>query len=152
MSRRLVVSLLTLLVASTLFAPMALAAEADPFSGSDGAGAAAAASLGVVWLICMFFFVVIGIALFVFWILMLVDVIKRDESQFPGSTGNSKVLWLVIVIVLSYIGAIVYYFAVKRKAPLPKAGQAPPPPPPPMQQTPPPPPATPQSPPPPPAE
>ncbi len=119
MYRRLLASLLVLLLACLVITPIAVAQD-NPFEDPSAGGVAAAAGLGVVWLICMFFFFVIGIALLVFWILMLVDVIKRDESQFPGSTGNSKTIWLLIVILLGYIGAIVYYFVIKRKAPLPK--------------------------------
>jgi len=63
---------------------------------------------------------IIVVGLLVFWIMMIVDVAKRDETQFPNSTGNSKTIWLVVVILLGWIGGLVYYFAVKRKAPLPK--------------------------------
>ncbi|RJQ54486.1 MAG: PLDc_N domain-containing protein [Actinobacteria bacterium] len=86
----------------------------------EDAGGAAAAGFGVLTLVCGFFFFVIWLAALAFWIWMIVDVVKREEAQFPNSTGNSKTIWLLVVILLGVIGAIVYYFAVKRKAPLPK--------------------------------
>jgi glucan phosphoethanolaminetransferase (alkaline phosphatase superfamily) len=53
---------------------------------------------------------VIGLALFIFWIFMIIDVFKRTNWKQP----SDKTLWIVIVILLGYLGAIVYYFAVKR--------------------------------------
>jgi membrane protein DedA with SNARE-associated domain len=57
--------------------------------------------------------VLAGIAGTVIWILMLVDCAKRD---FPKE--NDKLLWILIIVLAGAIGAIVYYFVVKRvKAP-----------------------------------
>ncbi|MFZ3062744.1 MAG: hypothetical protein WA148_03250 [Actinomycetota bacterium] len=91
----------------------------------DRAGEAAAAALcggfGLVYLFCIGLIVILALAFLVFWILMLVDCIQRDEKDFPGSTGNSKVVWLVILLAswvfsLYWVAAILYYFLVKRKA------------------------------------
>lgn len=91
----------------------------------DRAGQAAAAALcggfGIVYLLCIGLIVILALAFLVFWILMLVDCIQRDEKDFPGSTGNSKVIWLVILLAswvfsLYWVSAILYYFLVKRKA------------------------------------
>lgn len=115
LSKKLIALLLVLTVALLTFAPVALAQDdyGDP-------GGAAAAGFGVLTLVCGFFFFVLWLAAIAFWIWMIVDVVKREEAQFPNSTGNSKVMWLLIVLLLGVIGAIVYYFAIKRKAPLPK--------------------------------
>lgn len=91
----------------------------------DRAGEAAAAALcggfGIAYLLCIGLIVILALAFLVFWILMLVDCIQRDEKDFPGSTGNSKVIWLVILLAswvfsLYWVSAILYYFLVKRKA------------------------------------
>jgi len=50
----------------------------------------------------------VGLLFFAFWIWMLVDCAKRNFDQ--------KTLWIVLLLVLGWIGAIAYFFAVKRKA------------------------------------
>lgn len=44
------------------------------------------------------------------WIWALVDVIKRDDFE-----GNNKIIWLLVVILLQGFGAIIYYFAGRKK-------------------------------------
>lgn len=83
-------------------------------ANSAAAGTAAAGIVGVVlifWLIAL----VIGIAFFIFWIIMLIDAFKRTNWQ----DDNQKNLWLVILIVSIFVGlsglaAILYYFIIKR--------------------------------------
>ncbi|MBI2665106.1 PLDc N-terminal domain-containing protein [Candidatus Woesearchaeota archaeon] len=60
----------------------------------------------ILWLIC----IAVMVALFVFWILMLVDVVKRN---FPNN--NDKLVWVLVIVLAGIIGALVYYFVVKRK-------------------------------------
>ena len=52
--------------------------------------------------------VIIAIAVTVFWILMLVDCIKRDFDQ--------KTLWIILLILFGFLAAVLYYFMVKRKS------------------------------------
>lgn len=81
------------------------------------AGGTAALGLAGIW-IC--FFVVCwlaGIFLFVVWIMMLVDCAKRDNSEFPNAGESTKTMWLLIVILASGVGAIIYYFMVRKKMP-----------------------------------
>ena len=47
---------------------------------------------------------------FVFWILMIVDIAKR---KFPKD--NDQIMWILIVIFTGIIGALIYYFIVKRQ-------------------------------------
>lgn len=51
-------------------------------------------------------FFVVGILFFIFWVMMLVHAIKNPIEN--------KVLWLLLILLTGVIGAIVYYFAVKR--------------------------------------
>ncbi len=68
----------------------------------------------------------IGLFLFVVWIIALVDCGRRKPEEFPPGTGgeNAKTMWLVILIVtffvtqLNGIAAIIYYFMVMKKKPL----------------------------------
>ena len=59
-----------------------------------------------IWLI----FIALFIFLFVFWILMIIDAAKRKFK-----TDGEKIAWILIIVLASYIGAIIYYFVVKRK-------------------------------------
>ena len=46
--------------------------------------------------------------LFVFWILMLIDCAKRNFKN-----DNEKVVWILVIALLGFIGAAIYYFVVK---------------------------------------
>ena len=102
-------------------------------SADDAVGSAVAGGFGLVYCACWAIGILFFIATVIFWIMMLIDCIKRDETAFPGSTGNSKTIWLIILIASWFVGsfywlaAIVYYFMVKKKAG--KAPAAPPAPP-----------------------
>lgn len=50
------------------------------------------------------------VALFVFWIAMIIDCAKR---KFKSDT--EKVVWILLLIFLGILGAGIYYFAVKRE-------------------------------------
>lgn len=63
----------------------------------------------IVWLASIFFFVV--------WIIMLVDCAKRDNKDFPNANENSKLMWILIIVLAGSIGAIIYYFLVMRQMP-----------------------------------
>ena len=67
----------------------------------------------------------IGLFLFVVWIIALVDCARRKPDEFPAGAGgeNAKTIWLVILIAtffvtqLNGVAAIVYYFMVMKKMP-----------------------------------
>jgi hydrogenase-4 membrane subunit HyfE len=82
------------------------ATTADTAAATAAAGGFVATAF-IIWGIM----VVVGIALFVFWILMLIDVFKRTNWK----QESDKTLWIILVIILGYLGAIIYYFAVKRQ-------------------------------------
>ena len=56
----------------------------------------------------LFFLLIIGS--FAFWIWMLVDCIKRKFKK-----DDEKIIWLLVIILVQVIGAIIYYFVIKRK-------------------------------------
>jgi hypothetical protein len=62
--------------------------------------------IGSIFLIIIPLLLIISI----FWIWMLIDCAKRN---FTGS--NDKVIWILIIIFTGIVGAIIYYFIVKRK-------------------------------------
>ena len=51
----------------------------------------------------------LGVLITIFWVFMLVDVAKRDFKK-----ENDKLTWILVVVLANWIGAIVYYFVVKR--------------------------------------
>ena len=61
---------------------------------------------GVVFLILLA--VIFGIFLFVFWILMLIDCVKRDFKK-----DNEKLVWVLVIVLLGFIGATIYYLVVR---------------------------------------
>jgi hypothetical protein len=46
----------------------------------------------------------IGIACLVAWIWALIDILKHDFE------GYNKLIWLVLVLALPFLGVILYYF------------------------------------------
>ena len=56
-------------------------------------------------------FFVLGIVTIgmIFWIMMIVDVARRDFRN-----DNDKTTWLLIVLLTGVIGAIIYYFEIKK--------------------------------------
>ena len=101
---------ITLLLMSVLAVFMVLAVTSCTSEDAAGAGIFGATMCIIVvsWLVGIFFFVI--------WIIMLIDLVKREDSEFP-SGENEKIKWLLIVILLGGIGAIIYYFMIKKKLP-----------------------------------
>jgi hypothetical protein len=54
--------------------------------------------------------VAVGILVFVFWIIMLIDCLKKKFKS-----DGEKVAWILVLIFASWIGAIIYYFMIYRK-------------------------------------
>ena len=54
------------------------------------------------------------VALGVLWLIMLIDLIQRRDQDF-GEDKNSKLMWMLIVLLTGYIGAAIYYFMIYRK-------------------------------------
>ncbi|MBI2451978.1 PLDc_N domain-containing protein [Candidatus Pacearchaeota archaeon] len=48
------------------------------------------------------------IALFAFWIWMIVDCAQRDFRD-----DTEKIVWILVIVLLSILGALVYFIAVK---------------------------------------
>ena len=41
-----------------------------------------------------------------FWIWMLVDCIKNEPEE-----GNDKIIWILVIALTGWIGALIYFFA-----------------------------------------
>ncbi len=55
------------------------------------------------------FIISLVLASTIFWIWMIVDCAQRKMKD------NDKVVWILVLIFLGILGAIVYYFVIKRK-------------------------------------
>ena len=67
--------------------------------------AGAFATMMAIWLIV----IVLIVLLLILWIFMIVDVAKRKFKQ-----EQDKIGWILVIVLTGYIGAIVYYFAIKK--------------------------------------
>lgn len=109
-------------------APVAALAQDYDYSYSTTTAADSAAAGGIVAGLLVFYIIalIIGLILFIFWIIMLIDAFKRTNWK----QESDKNTWLIVLIVgfvvgLGGLAAIIYYFAVKRA--LDKGGKTPPP-------------------------
>lgn len=74
---------------------------------------------GLVWgLIALFW-----LAGTVFWIVKIVEVVRIPEAQFRAA-GTDKTSWVVIVVVIHFIGALIWQLG-KRSAVLAAASRTP---------------------------
>jgi hypothetical protein len=48
---------------------------------------------------------ILGLAATIFWIVMLVDAIRREFSD-----STMKIVWVLVIVFTHFIGALVYYF------------------------------------------
>ncbi len=53
---------------------------------------------------------VIALALFAFWIWMLVHAITNK-----GLTDTEKIVWVLVIIFVHFIGALIYFFVGRPK-------------------------------------
>lgn len=104
---------------SLLWAAPALAQYSYDYSTDTGGEAA---GLIVTILSCCIWIFVLVVAVFQLW--MLIDAIMRQEHEFPNSSGNSKLIWILLMV---FIGgaSIFYYFMVFKKIKRGKGGQPP---------------------------
>lgn len=65
--------------------------------------------VGILAILAFVVFIGLAIWAFVFWILMIVDCAKRDFKK-----DNDKIVWVLVIIFTGIIGALIYYFVVKK--------------------------------------
>ena len=76
-----------------------------------GAEVAAGLGIGIILFMIFLYFLFFGLMIFaiIFWILMLINVIQRKFKN-----ENDKVMWVLIVVLAGIIGALIYYFMIKK--------------------------------------
>ncbi len=75
---------------------------------SDISGSAGAGIIGMLLLLIV---AVVGLALFAFWLWMLIHAIKNK-----GLTDTEKIIWVLVVLFLHVLGALIYFFVGRPKA------------------------------------
>lgn len=61
----------------------------------------------------------IGLAMFAFWVWMLVHA-----AQNKGLSDGEKVAWVIIIALVHFLGALIYFFVGRSKAKLPPLAHA----------------------------
>jgi ABC-type Fe3+-siderophore transport system permease subunit len=61
----------------------------------------------LLWVVLVF---IVGIGGTIFWVLMMIDCANRKFKK-----SDEKLMWLIIVIASYLIGALIYYFVIKKK-------------------------------------
>jgi len=56
------------------------------------------------------FLALIGVFLFIFWILMLVNAITNSRLS-----GTEKIVWVLVIIFLHFLGALIYFLVGRKK-------------------------------------
>lgn len=87
-------------------------------TSADAAEAAAAvaagtAATGLAVGMLIFWIIFVGIG-FILWLWALIDCIRRQFSN-----PNDKILWLVLIILIGWIGPILYLIVGRKKGTLP---------------------------------
>jgi hypothetical protein len=62
-------------------------------------------NFSVVAFIPAFFGLIIGLAIFTFWLRMIIECTTRERSE-----GNTKIIWILVILLASWHGALIYYF------------------------------------------
>lgn len=99
-------------VAASLLAPFVVFAQAeDAIAGAFITGFFGIFSaIWSLWALFIFGLIALNIFGIIFWVVMIVDVLKRDFKD-----DNERLTWILVVILTSWIGAAIYYFMVKSK-------------------------------------
>ncbi len=50
------------------------------------------------------FGVVVGVC--AFWVWMIIECATKEPSE-----GNDKLIWILVILLLNWLGALIYYFA-----------------------------------------
>ena len=75
------------------------------------AAEAVATGFGIVFFFIFMVLAIIALSIlaFIFWIFMIIDVAKRDFKK-----ENDKILWILVIVLAGIIGALIYYFVIKK--------------------------------------
>ncbi len=55
-----------------------------------------------------------AVALIALWLWMLIDCLKRPDGKYKYGGNNAKLIWIFVIIFTGFIGALIYYFLIKK--------------------------------------
>jgi len=92
--------------------PLTALADSEAAAGGIAAILAGLFFTGIFsfWFLFVSLMMLINIGGLVIWILMLIDCVKRDFPQ-----ENDKMVWVLVIALTNWIGALIYYFVIKKK-------------------------------------
>jgi hypothetical protein len=79
------------------------------FTGSTDTAVGVGLGLGIGFFLLFFALIGTGLALFAFWVWMLIDC-----AQTPEDPANNRVAWVLILVFTSWLGALLYFFIVRQ--------------------------------------
>ena len=109
--------LVIMALAASLMYLLAACTTQDTSSAAVGTAMAGIAGLAGIYICFIVVAWAVGIFFFVMWVISLVDCAKRENMDFPSPADNSKVLWILIIVLAGGVGAIIYYFVVMKNMP-----------------------------------
>ena len=92
--------------------PFIVQAETDYEVTTTGSEAAAGA-IGIGLILFWILFMIVALIGFIFWVWMLIDCVRRE---FSGN--NDKIIWIVVILLLGWLGALIYLIAGRKKGTL----------------------------------
>jgi hypothetical protein len=66
---------------------------------------------GLIGLLVLLVVAAISLALFVFWVWMLIHAITNK-----GLRDTEKIVWVIVIIFLPFLGSLIYFFVGRPKA------------------------------------
>jgi hypothetical protein len=91
----------------------------EPMDFLIAAAAVIMISLSMFFIAAVFCFMIIGfligLGLFVLWIITLIDCARRDIKDFAYGGKDAKVLWILLLIFFRQIVPILYYLLIMCK-------------------------------------
>ena len=55
---------------------------------------------------------VLGVGGTIFWVLSLIEVVRTPDQQFAAA-GAEKLVWVLVVALAGWLGALIWWFAVR---------------------------------------
>ena len=64
----------------------------------------------IIALLITLVFSLIGLGTFIFWIWSIIDCAQNEPAE-----GNDKIIWIIIILFLNFLGSLIYFFARRSK-------------------------------------
>lgn len=58
------------------------------------------------------FFGLVGLALFIVWIMTLVDALRRPATEWERA-GQNQLIWIGVIVFLHLLGALLYFLIAR---------------------------------------